>query len=316
MKYSKLILVFILMFTTFSYSQKEKIVGNWQLTNVVVDGKTETDLKAVFIFENTGALKAARDATSRIIKAGTWKYNKKKKIIVMSSSLDKDFNGEASVIKLSDKELVYKKDEATLSFIKIEMQNSTVKIKMKKPKLSFERETMYDENGEFNYEEAEAKLPWNIKTIVNYLKDYTELVYDITSFPDEEEPDAWIESEKINYNTTEQSIDVREFSYFQNDYIDMIENPIWMNNLSEYEYDFNFFPKDNLDTYKVVGIEKIETMAGVFDCTVVVGYGRFDDKVKYWMVNNQPGVFAKVIKVKEAPVPYGSTNVYLLKEIK
>lgn len=297
-------------------AQESNIIGNWQLTSVEVNGEMEKDLKAVFIFEDAGVLKAARNATSKVISAGTWKYNQKKKLLVMKSDLDKDFNGEATIVKANGKELVYKKDGATLSFVKIEMQNNTVKITMEKPLLSFEREEMYNEEGDFDYEIAEAKLPWKIETIVNSLKNYNELIYAITSFPDEEEPDAWVESEKINYKAEAQSIDVREYSYFQNDYIDMTENPIWMNNLSDYEYDFNFFPKDNLDTYNVVGTETIETPAGTFNCTIVEGFDQFSAKVKYWMVTNKPGVFAKVISVKDAPVPFGVTNVYVLKEIK
>lgn len=311
----KLAITLIIIICSFSLkAQESKIIGNWKLTQVEVNGKTETGLEAIFIFAEKGVLKAAKNAESRTIDAGTWKYNKN--LIVMTSDLDKDFNGEATVVKLNKKELVYKKDEATLSFVKIELQNSAPKIEMEKPKLSFEREAMYNEEGDFDYEAAEAKLPWKIETIVNHLKGYNEMIYDITSFPDEEDADAWVESEKIKYAATAQSIDVREYSYFQNDYIDMTENPIWMNNLTDYEYDYMFFPKDNLDAYNVIGTEEIETPAGVFNCTVVEGFGRFDSKIRYWMVTEKPGVFAKVIKVKDAPVPFGVTNVYILKEIK
>jgi hypothetical protein len=233
----------------------------------------------------------------------------------MTSDLDKDFNGEANVIKLNDKELVYKKGISTFSFIKFDPPTKVI-ITMEKPMLSFERADMLDEDESFNYEEAEAKLPWKIETIVNHLKGYNEMIYDITSFPDEQEPNAWVESEKIKYSEAEQTIDVREYSYSQNDYIDMMEDPILMNNLPEYEEDFMFFPKDNLDVYHVIGTENLETPAGIFECTIVEGFGRFDDKVKYWMINEQPGVFAKLIKVKDAPIPYGNTKVYLLKEIK
>lgn len=312
----KLTLILIIILCGFSLkAQESKIIGHWKLTTVAGVGETETGLKVVFIFEDTGNLKAAKNKTSRIINAGTWEYNKEEKLLKMTSDLDKDFNGEATVVEVSDKELTYKKDGATFSFIKFDAPVK-IEIKMEKPILSFEREEMYDEEGNFNYEEAEAKLPWKIETIVNYLKDYTEMVYNVTSFPDDENADAWVESEKINYDATAQSIDVRRYSYFQNDYIDMMEDPIWMNNLSEYEYDFMFFPKDNLDTYKVVGTDTIETPAGVFECTIVEGFGRFNAKVKYWMVTNKPGVFAKVINVKDAPAPFGNTNIYTLKEIK
>lgn len=315
----KLTIILILLIAFKVQAQESKIIGIWQLTTVVEDGKTMDGFQTVFIFSEKGILNAAKSATSKSMEVGTWKYNKKQKTIVMTSELDRDFRGEAVVIKVNKKVLVYKKEGATLSFIKLAKLDLPPKIEhvtTTKPTLLFEREDIIDENGDFNYEEAESKLPWKLETIINFLKEHNEVVYDVTHFPDEEEIDAWVESEKINYNEEEQSIDVRRYSYFQNDYIDMTEDPIWMNNLPANEYDFMFFPKENLNLYKVVGTETIETVIGIFDCTVVEGYGDFDGKIKYWMVNEKPGVFAKIIKVKDAMVPFGYTNVFTLKEIK
>lgn len=312
----KLAITLIIILCVFSLkAQDTSIVGNWQLTTVSEVGETETGLEVVFIFEDNGVLKAGKNPKSRTMNVGAWKYNKQKKLLLLTSEMDQDFNGEATVLKLNDKELVYKKGIATFSFIKF-TPPPKIEVTMEKPILSFEIEEMYDEDENFNYEEAEAKLPWKIETIVNYLKEYTEMVYSVTSFPDEQEPFAWVESEKINYNEAEQTIDVRSYSYTQNDYIDMMEDPILMDNLSEYEEDFMFFPNDNLDIYQIVGTEQLETPAGTFECTIVEGFGRFNAKVQYWMVTNKPGVFAKVINVKDAPTPYGNTTVYILKELK
>lgn len=312
----KITIIAIILFAFTVQAQKTEIIGHWQLTTAVANGETLTGLKTVFIFDDIGILKASRSADSESIKVGTWKYNKKKKLLVMVSDLDKDFNGEALVVKLTSKEMVYNKDGATLNFVKLEKLNLPPKIDVNKPLLTFKREEIVNEDGDFNYEEEESKLPWRIETIVNFLKGHNEVMYDVISFPDEQKVDAWVESEKINYNEGVQSIDVRRYSYFQKDYIDMTEDPIWMNNLQDYDYDYMFFPKDNLDYYKVVGTENIETAIGNFDCTIVEGFGSFDAKIKYWMVNEKPGVFAKIIKVKEAMVPFGFTNVLTLKEIK
>jgi len=313
----KIIIAIVIIFVAFTTEAQEKIIiGNWQLTTVVEDGKTMDGFKTVFIFSENGVLNASRSSTSKPMTVGTWTYNKKQKTIVMSSELDRDFHGEAIVIKVNKKVLVYKKSGATLSFTKLAKLDLPPKIEAEKPTLVFERENILDENGDFNYEEAESKLPWKLETIVNFLKEHNEVVYNVTHFPDEQEIDTWVESEKINYNEEAQSIDVRRYSYFQNDYIDMTEDPIWMNNLEEYEYDFMFFPKENLNLYKVVGLESLETTLGIFECTVVEGYGDFDGKIKYWMVNEKPGVFAKIVKVKDAPAPFGYTNVFILKEIK
>mgnify|MGYP000409491087 FL=1 len=75
-----LISAFIIILCGFSLiAQESKITGNWKLTQVEANGKTETDIKLVFIFAEKGVFKLAEDANSRTMDAGTWKYNKKKK---------------------------------------------------------------------------------------------------------------------------------------------------------------------------------------------------------------------------------------------
>ena len=62
------------------------------------------------------------------------------------------------------------------------------------------------------------------------------------------------------------------------------------------EYNDNyFFPENDIDIYKVKGKEKITTPAGTFDCTVVEAVRMNENKVKFWMIDNIPGVYAKII---------------------
>lgn len=56
----------------------------------------------------------------------------------------------------------------------------------------------------------------------------------------------------------------------------------------------NFFPEKELDTYRITGTEKITVPAGSFTCTVVEGF-LDEEKYKYWMINEKPGIYAKVI---------------------
>jgi hypothetical protein len=312
-----LITLIIIACSYTSKAQESKIIGNWQLTTVAGVGETETGLEVVFIFEDTGVLKAARNVDSKTINAGTWKYNKQKKLLVMSSDLDKDFNGEASVIEANNKELIYKKNGATFSFIKLEKMNSPAKIEMEKPILSFESEDFYHSEDGFN-EELEAKeLPWKITAIVNNLKDKKEILFQYTSFPDSREAASWVVGTKFNFNEADQTLSTRDYSYAQNDYIDMTEQAIPVDVFTENKEDFRFYPEEELDYYKVVATNEIlKTALGDFECTVVEGVGGFSEKIQYWMINNQPGIFAKIIKVKDAPEPFGETNVYILKEIK
>jgi hypothetical protein len=56
-----------------------------------------------------------------------------------------------------------------------------------------------------------------------------------------------------------------------------------------------FFPEDEPIVYRITGNEKITVGAGTFECTVVEGIDGFT-KVKYWMIRDLPGVYAKSIK--------------------
>ena len=311
-----LISAFIIILCGFSLiAQESKIIGNWKLTQVESNGKTETDIKLVFIFAEKGVFKLAKDANSRTMDAGTWKYNKKKNAIEMTSDLDKDFNGDAVVIKLNDKELVYKKEGATWAFSKLAKLNTPPKVAMEKPILSFESEDFYQSENGFDEKIEAEKLPWKIEAVVNYLKDKKEVVFQYTSFPDAREAATWVVSTKFNYNEVDQTLDARDYSYAQNDYIDMTEQPISVDYFKENKEDFRFYPEEELDYYKVVSTSEIlKTALGEFECTVVEGLGGFSEKFRYWMVNNQPGVFAKIVKVKDQEPPFGRTTVQIIKE--
>ncbi|WP_457611403.1 hypothetical protein [Lutibacter sp.] len=314
----KKLIIIVLLFVFKVSAQESNINGSWKLSKVIENGITQTGFKAVFVFAEKGVLKSARSISSANVVVGTWKYNSKGKTIKMSSDLDQDFNGEAKIIKLNKNILVYEKDGVILSFTKLKPTNLSPKIKpvtTTMPILSFKEEEMLDEEGSFNYEDEE-KLPWKIEAIVSNLKNYKDIIYTVTHFSKNYEPNSFLVSSKINFNKEEKTIDVREYSFTQNDYIDMTEDPILLNNIQEYEYDFNFFPEDNLIVYKVIGVENIKTVLGNLTCTIVEGFNEYDYKIKYWMINDMPGVFAKIIKVKEAPAPFNYTNLYILKEIK
>ncbi len=316
-KYMKnLICAFIIILWGVSLNaQESKITGNWQLTQVEANGKIETDIKLVFIFAEKGVFKLAEDANSRTIDAGTWKYNNNEKSIVMTSDIDKDFRGDAEIIMVTETELVYNKEGAIWTFNKLAKMNPPAKITMVKPELSFESEDFYQSENGFDENSEARKLPWKITAIVNYLKDKKEVVFQYTSFPDSREAATWVVSTKFNYNEADQTIGARDYSYKQNDYIDMNEQAIPIDYLKENKEDFRFYPEEELDEYKVISTNEIlKTDLGDFECTVIEGLGGFSEKFQYWMVNNQPGVFAKIVTVKDEGTPFGRTTVHIIKE--
>ncbi|WP_299781709.1 hypothetical protein [uncultured Formosa sp.] len=108
----------ILFFTVFilgvsqSHAQKEKITGNWLITKVEVKDR---------IINPYQTINYSQDGKMIImgIEAGIWEYNKENHSIVTKSELDKDFNGENKILKLSDTALVVLKDGAKVFYNKI-----------------------------------------------------------------------------------------------------------------------------------------------------------------------------------------------------
>jgi len=315
----RITIILILLITLSLQAQESKIIGIWQLKTVVEDGNTMNDFKTVFIFSEKGVLNAARSSTSESMEVGTWNYNKKEKSILMTSDLDRDFNGEARLIKINKKVLVYEKAGATLTFSKLDKLDLPPKIKhltTTKPMLNFTYDDLLDEEGGFYYEDEIAKLPWDLADAIDFLKNYKDIIYTATNFKGDLEPDSFLVSSRIVYNEEEQTIDVREYSFFQMDYIEMFDDPISINEIENRKDYYYFFPKEKLDPFKILGTEIIETTLGSFECTIVEGISTFDNKVKYWMINDKPGVFAKIIIVKDEDPPFGYSNIYALKEIK
>ncbi len=304
-----IIIPIFLLFTLNISAQSQSIIGTWQLNSVIVDGETQTGMEAVWIFEDGGEFKAARSLAGGAISVGKWKYNKKKKILIMESTMDKDFNGEAKVLELKKNKLSYKKDGAILNFVKAEMKkpdNTPI------PKLAFSGDDFY-KGDEYAYHDDD-KLPWSLEQIYASMKDIKEVVYNVDHFePNKGKVDSWVNSYKVAF-IDDGVLSIREYSYFQKDYVDMTENGYPLNDETKEEKEF--YPKSKPDLFRVAAVEDYKTPIGTFKCTVVEAIGDFDVKVKYWMINDKPGVYAKIMIAKEEGNPFDYTNVYILKEIK
>jgi len=77
----------------------------------------------------------------------------------------------------------------------------------------------------------------------------------------------------------------------------------------------NFFPRSELFPFRIVGTDSISTPAGTFSCTVVEGMDG-DDKVKLWMINNKPGIYAKIIIDRYSPFDEVDYKITELQKIK
>jgi len=109
----KLIILSTLFIFAFSANaQKSKLVGSWLMTKVEAEGGTEHPYQ-IFDFNEDGRFMALG------MELGTWKYQKKGKKIIMESTMDKDFNGEGKILKLTKSKLIVNKDGAKLYYTKI-----------------------------------------------------------------------------------------------------------------------------------------------------------------------------------------------------
>jgi len=308
----KLIIIplFLLFVLNINAQDKHPIIGIWQLTTVEVNGEIKEGFKAVWIFEEEGTLKVARSITDEAIPVGEWKCDKKLKTLTMESTIDKDFNGEAKVLKLNKNKLSYKKDDAILNFVITEMTKPDTTFI---PELDFTYKDFLDEDGGDKYLEDGTKLPWTIDQVYIEMKKVKETVYHIDHFvTNKGKTDSWTNSYKTEF-LSDKELNIREYSYFQKDYIED-DNVFPLDEESQGQ--MTFFPQDEPEYFRVVGEEDFKTDLGIFKCTIVEGIRDSDKKLKYWMINEKPGVFAKVIISKTEESPFDYMNVYELKEIK
>jgi hypothetical protein len=309
---AKTFLILMLFVSVSIEAQESKLIGYWQLSNVVVGDETQQNLKAVFIFEKDGVIKAARSVEERAVAVGTWHYQNK--ILLMNSKIDKDFRGEALIIQVSKDKLVYEKEEAVFSFFRLNSDafpKLTQKEVIERPSLDFSESDFFNDDGNYLYDEDELKLPWQDSyKMIHSLKHVKHLVYNYAVF---------IESTNKFENKT-LTADVRvcdenqtliiDYIFFGYDRYNLPEDAELPPNISNSR---PLYPeKDNI--FRIVGSEEISIAAGTFDCTVIEMLGEFEVKKKLWMINNKPGVYAKIIEDK--PGDFGRYAIYELQEIK
>jgi len=116
---------------------------------------------------------------------------------------------------------------------------------------------------------------------------------------------------KIETDADKQSVRFTNLSFSQGDTSQFSEN--YKGGMME-QYN-NFFPKDEPWPYRISGIETVTVPAGTFKCTVVEGFDS-ETKVKYWMINDLPGVYAKIIEEKTDPFGELEYKLFELEEIK
>ena len=210
---------------------------------------------------------------------GIWTYNPESKSVNISS-FSPDYRGKYEVSFDGDNLILSAK------------QTKYVCKKVKKEdaeKLNFK----YEDFGENDYPELPIwnELSERVEALTNISEleyDYAKLVKEAGNFSHEKI------IKKIDVNEQEPSVKITKFYVFGDNREQASEKT--KDNLT-----FNsFFPLDEPGPYKILGKEKISVPAGNFKCTVVEGFDG-DAKIKYWMIDELPGIYAKIIRQEESP---------------
>lgn len=115
MKKEHLLCIAFISIMGLSFAQKEAITGPWLVTKV----ETATQIENPYMITNF-----TEDGKMVMmgIDVGTWDYITKSNEIIMKSNFDKDFNGNAKVLKITNNELILEKDGAKLTYQKLDLE--------------------------------------------------------------------------------------------------------------------------------------------------------------------------------------------------
>ena len=239
---------------------------------------------------------------------GSWIYNKKdNSLIVIMMGHRTDFRGMNKITLEKDSFTLENKGKT----IKGTREKTTGKIEH----LNFKESDFYDADGNFKYDNDEDKVPWNdSQAMLDFLKTVHQLDYKYSVYI----PDANTFKSKIlkagvaaKDNGEKVCVDYI-FNGYDKDHLP--EDTALPPNCYDADTYNKLFPLKEAD-FRVTGKEQITTPAGTFQCTVIEALGDFDTMEKMWMIDNKPGVYAKIIMEKKDP-SFGFYKVYELQGIK
>lgn len=113
MKYLLTLLIALVCSAKLTNTQQPGLVGSWLMIKVEVNGNVD---EPYFITE----FKADGNFLVMGMEAGTWTHDKANNTMEMKSKLDKDFNGEGKILKLTSNTLELDKDGAKCFYQKVD----------------------------------------------------------------------------------------------------------------------------------------------------------------------------------------------------
>ncbi len=292
-----------LFFKKLNYSKiiedniKSGLIGTWQRFDTI-DG---IPLQQIIKFEKPDKFKlVVLDEGSISTASGVWFLFPQKKQLLLFG-LFEDLRGTNSNLSYNNGSLYFENHQKTFRFKKIKIKSIQ--------HLNFSEADFYDANGAYKYESDVEKLPWKTPyQYHNYLKNIKKIQYRFSKYiPESQTFETKILTSKVN--TTEEHFHIDYIFDGYDRYHLPDDTALKPNNYDSYK---NLYPY-NLDTFRVKGNEKISVPAGSFVCTVVEATAGMDDRIKLWLINDKPGVFAKIII--ETPGKWGKYWEFILLKI-
>ncbi len=210
----------------------------------------------------------------------SWMYNPKDKIVVVMG-FSHLLRGKVDIKELTDDKLVLDKGGSLINASKVD--ENAVKIN----ELTFVYDDFPEEYGD------DDQLPWrDFEYMIDYLKDVKKIVYHHGSL--------LADVNAFEYSTyySEIKVDEEKPSVIFTNFV--VENGTPAQYSEKYKgglsgmYNY-FFPLDELAPYRIAGKETVTVPAGTFKCTVIEGLDG-DTKIKLWMIDDKPGIYAKKVR--------------------
>lgn len=288
-----------------STAQESAIIGKWKLTEMQ-KGEKIKEVDSGIIFGENGVLKMGFFDMQEILEVGTWEYDKKQHAILMTSTDEKVLNGKAEIIEISNDNLQYNKDGVIYRLTKYDEEEEYSAM------LDFSEADFFTEDGDYKYEADEEKIPWKDPSeMLRSLLNVNHLVYKCSVFNEVSRSfeDKLLTADVLT-NEDEMSLSIDNVFYG----FDRYNLPEDMELPPNTEYVTLLYPVEEY-YFRVVGTEELSTAAGTFLCTVVEAAQEEIHK-KLWMINDKPGIYAKVIVEKRGMFGAYSLQIFELNKIK
>jgi hypothetical protein len=280
------------------------LIGIWEIKDEDNPGSTkhimfESPDKATLIIKEEGV-----DERQRSL----WIYNEKDETLIILSRLE-ILRGLSKLIKLDNENIELENNGIVYSLVNQEQSDNRIE------RLTFSEDEFYDEDGNWKYEEDDQKLPWqDFYDMMTSLENIHQLVYNYGKLIEDTEV---FENKTLTANVRVDN-DQETFSidYIFNGYdsFDLPEDTQLPTSIySPSSYPSVLYPLGDAMPFRVIGKEEITTPAGTFNCTVIEALGDFEAKMKMWMINDKPCIYARIIN--DRPGSFGHYFMYELQEI-